>query len=73
MIDDRLSEDVARKAFKLLHRHARHGYEPGDCHCDACDVIVQELVEFFGIKRSVGVYYSPALQVREHANEMGWS
>lgn len=67
-----MPEDAARKAFQLLHQHVRYGYERGDCHCDACDVIVQELVEYFGIERSDGVY-SPAFLVRQHANERGWS
>lgn len=72
MIDDRLSHEAARKAYGLLHHHARNGYERGDCHCDACDVIVQELTEYFGIERSGGVY-SPAFLVRQRASELGWS
>jgi hypothetical protein len=71
MIDDRLSDEAASKAYKLLHTHALHGYEPGDCHCDGCDVIVQELVEYFGITRGTGVY-SPAALVRQRAHELGW-
>lgn len=72
MIDDRMPEDVARKSYMLLHRHARNGYDRGDCHCEACDVIVQELTEYFGITRSGGLY-SPAFLVRQYANELGWS
>lgn len=70
--DNTYTEETARKAYRRLHVHASNGYEPGDCHCGACDIIVQDLVAFFGIQKpDIGVY-SPAARVREAAEARGW-
>lgn len=67
-----LTEKQAREAWGLLHHHAGNGYERGDCHCDACSIIVDDLVDFFEITPPKGSIYSPAAAVREAAQGRGW-
>lgn len=67
----------AEKAFGLLHAHARNGYEPGDCHCDACALIVDDLCDELGIAPETHAdpqtgIWSPAAALRSYARNAGW-
>lgn len=67
------TEETAGRAFRLLHLHARNGYEPGDCHCTVCDVIVTDLADYLGLRPPDEGVFDPAAQVRAAAAERGWS
>jgi hypothetical protein len=70
------TEATARKAYRLLHHHATNGYERGDCHCEACGVIVEDLADWFGFTPATNSdargIYDPAALVRDAARERGW-
>lgn len=72
LMGEDMTEERAKELYLSLHHHGANGYERGDCHCDHCDNVVNELVVFFEIEKpSVGVY-SPASLVQEEARRRGW-